>query len=458
MLGRKKVTNIIQKFYKYNPITGDAFRGFLNYRTYKKTNKFLNKSQWWSKEQLEQYQLTQLKKLLNHVYENVPYYKKLFKKLDLKPNNFQELKDIKKLPYLTKQIVKENFNDFKAKNFSKKKFELIHSGGSTGRPLSVYVERGVAEANYIAYNQNLLDNFNCHFTNKQCHLIGNENIYKNQAFGRVLILSSFFMNNKNLSLFVKKIKKLKPRYIIGFPSAILILAKFMNNYNIKSFPSVRAIICSGETIYQEQRDIIEKTFQCRVYGYFSHVELVIFSTSCNYNNNYHVFPQYGITELVDKNNNMITKGGEEGEIIGTGFINPIFPLLRYRTGDIGVLAKQKCKCGRNYLMLKNIIGRKQDYIVSKSHNLIPLTGVYGFIAKSSKNLKECQFYQEKEGEINLRIVKEENFTEKDEKLIIENFKKKFQDEFKLIITYKDEIPRTPRGKYRYLIQKLPIEF
>ena len=155
---------LIQQFYRLNPITGDAFKVIFNHRTYKNTLNFLNKSQWWSKDQLERYQLNQLKNLIGHVYQNVPYYTKLFKKLNLKPNDFQELKDLQKLPFLTKQIVKENFNDFKARNYSNKKIELIHSGGSSGRPLSVYVKRGIAEANYIAYNQNLLDNFNCHFS------------------------------------------------------------------------------------------------------------------------------------------------------------------------------------------------------------------------------------------------------------------------------------------------------
>ena len=351
--------------------------------------KWLMKTQWFSFEELKEIQNRRLHIIIDHAYKNVPYYTKLFNKLKLKPRDISSIKDLQELPLLDKQTIRGNFEKFKAKNFSKNKFQYITTGGSTGFPLGLYVEWGVAEATYMAFFQTLLDQKDCYFMDKQVHLIGTEDMCKYQVFRRVMILSSFQMTDKNLPIYIRKIRKLKPTFIVAYPSAITNLAKYMNKNEIKSFPSVKMIICSGETIYDWQRELLERTFNCRVNALYIHSENSVFATTCAHSDNYHVYPEYGIVELIHKDGRPVTKEGERGEIVVTGFNNYIFPFIRYRTGDIGVLTHQKCKCGRNYLLLKRIEGRLQDFIVSKKKRCIPLTGFYGVVAKCSSNVKNC---------------------------------------------------------------------
>lgn len=447
-----------QQFLKLNPATGEALRLLLHYRAFKKKYNFLQESQWWSKEKLEEYQLEQLNKLLNHAYENVPYYTKLFNKLGLKTKDIQDFKDLQKLPFLTKKIVKENINDFRAKNYHPNKIEYITTGGSTGEPLVIYVEKGASEAKYMAYIQSVMSRAKCHVRNKQIFILGTDKIFSQQAFGRILFLSTFFMSDENLPLYIEKIRKFKPESITGFPSAITNLAKFMNKNNIESFPSIKTIISSGETIYDWQRKLLEETFQCKVTGLYALNEQVVLSGTCEYSHFHHVFPEYGVTELIHTDGSLVIKGGEMGEIVGTGFTNYVFPLIRYKTGDYGIIKNQKCECGRNYQLLENVFGRIQQFIVTKSKRLVPLTGIYGLVAKCTQNVKECQLLQEKEGEINMSIIKDENYTKKDEELISKSFQTKFRNEINLSIDYTDNIPRNANGKHDFLIQKLPIEF
>jgi len=87
------------------------------------TYKFLQESQWWDREKLEEYQMQQLENLLKHAYENVPYYRKVFDKRGLKPKDIQNINDLKKLPYLTKEIIRENLQDFIAQNYPKSRLE-----------------------------------------------------------------------------------------------------------------------------------------------------------------------------------------------------------------------------------------------------------------------------------------------------------------------------------------------
>jgi phenylacetate-CoA ligase len=440
-----------------NSISRDALKIILHHRTFKKLHKFLEESQWRTKDQLEEYQLNELNKLIQHAYQTVPYYTKLFNQLGLKPKDIQDLKDLQKLPFLTKKIIKKNWNDFISKGYKKRKIEYITTGGSTGEPLGLFVLRGIAQAKHAAFIQTLLDRKNLSFRNKHIYLIGRDTVLKYQAFRRVLILSSFFIEKKMLDFYIKKIRGFNPKFIIAYPSAISILANHMEKNKIDPFPSIKNIICSGETLFEWQRNLIEDIFECRVNECYSLSEQTLFSGTCNNSYLFHFPPEYGVLELVDDNGNSVTSEGKRGEIVGTGFINYVFPLIRYKSEDIGINTNQKCNCGRNYPLLKKIEGRTQEFIVTNSHKIMPITGIYGLVAKSTNNVLLCQFIQEEEGEIILNIVKTENYTKKDGNLILNNFQKNLGNYINLSIHYVNNIPRTKGGKHRFLIQKLPID-
>jgi len=452
------MVKIIQNFLDNNPGTRDAIRLITNIRTYNKQYNFLKKSIDWDREKIEEYQINELKKIIKHAYQNVPYYTKLFKNLGLEPNDFQSFKDLIKLPFITKKIIRRNLEDFKAKNYPKFKIQQISTGGSTGEPLHIYCERGAADARYIAYLQTIFKQSNCSYSNRHIYITGVNKIYKSQFFGRIMLISSFFINDKNLPLIIQKIRKFKPRFIVSYPSAIIKITRFINKKNLAPFSNIKSIVCAGEILYNNQRELLKKTYNCEVYGFYNHAELTVFAGTCNFNYIYHIYPEYGFCELIDKNNKTVSSDGGKGEIIGTGFFNYVFPLIRYRTNDIGILTNKKCECGRNYLSLKSIEGRLQYYVISKTNKQISLMGISSIIVKSSNNIDDCQFLQETEGELILSIVKDKNFSKSDEVNLINNLTKKFGKEINLKIRYVENIDRSVSGKTKFLIQKLPVEY
>ncbi|KYK21406.1 CoF synthetase [Thermoplasmatales archaeon SG8-52-4] len=427
--------------------------------TFLHTITFLRHSQWWSKEKLEEYQLQQLKKLLNHAYTNVPYYTKMFNSLKLKPNNIKSFQDLQILPYLTKEIIRNNIDDLKAKIYPEQKFEKSYTGSTTGKPLQFYVEKGEWAAQIVAYGSIQMNWAGRTFFNKCVQISGYiEKPYQYKIFGRALVLSSFHMNDKYLPLFIKKIKKFKPKHILSYPSAITNLAIYIKRNNLEGFSSVKSILCHAETLYEWQRELLEETFQCYVHNQYGQTEPTVFGGSCKHSNYIHMFPEFGITELIGKNGKPVKKEGEIGEIVGTGFHTYIFPFIRYRTGDLGVYTNKKCSCGRNYPLIERIEGRSQEFIVSKSKKLIPLTGVYGLVAKCSQNVNDVQLYQDTEGEIIINIEKRKGYTFEDSNKIKNNFQKRFGDDFIIKINSVDTIPLTKTGKYQFLNQKLDIDF
>lgn len=445
-------------FFNRYTVNNMSLQVLRHYKVYRDTCKFLKKSQWWTKKEIEEYQLQQLNKLLNHSYENVPYYRKIFEDRGLKPKDIHSIDDLQQIPFLTKEIIRENLEDLKAKNYPKHRFEYTRTGGSSGYPLQFYTEKSVWIARLNAFSKILMDWTGCSYFDRNVFITGRDNPYRYQLLGRMLVLSSFYMNEEYLPQFIQKIRKLKPKYIFTYPSAITILANYMKKNNIEVFPSLKTIICHAETLYDWQRELVEATFHCRVHEHYGLREQTVFGGTCEHSNYYHIFPEYSILEIIDKDGNQVKKEGELGEIVGTGFYTYLFPFIRYKTGDLGIFTKHKCECGRNYPLLKRIEGRVQDFVISKTKKLVPFTRFHHLAAESSPNVKECQFYQDTEGELVLNIVKTQYYTDADNQTIQNNFKKILGNEFHLIIRFVDEIPLTKRGKFQFLIQKLPIEF
>jgi len=433
------------------------------YRSFRNTYNFLKSSQHWTTDELEKYQLQQLKKLLDHAYENVPYYTRIFNEKDLKPCDIHTIPDLNLLPILTKDIIKDNINDLKATNFPESKFEYVTTGGSTGDPMGFYYEKGVSRAQEWAFIKTLWDRVGYRFRDKCVILRGNvvkdaENakFWEKSFFNRWLILSSYHMSDENLEVYVEKIREFNPKFIQAYPSTITIIAKFMEKNGIPPFKNLRAVLCGSENIYTWQRALVERVLRCKVYSWYGHSERAILAGECELSSNYHIFPEYGIFELIDHEGNQTND--EKGIIVSTSLTNYAMPFIRYRTDDIGIISNEKCACGRNYSSLKTIEGRSQDYILTKNGNLVSLTAlIFSQHFESFSKIKELQIVQKEKGKIIMRIIPETNYSQKNEDEIIVKIKNVVEDELEIYFEYVTQIARTKRGKYKFLIQEMCLD-
>jgi len=427
-----------------------------SYKNQKSIYQFLNKSQHWSQKQLEDYQYNLLSNLLIHSYNNVPYYKRIFDEINLKPSDIKSLKDLQKLPFLTREIVIKNIEGLKAKNYSKAKFELKTTGGTTGEPLSLYIEKGKWLANHLAYNRIFMDRAGYNRKNKTISILGIKKESRYHPIFRTLEISSFYITDKPEE-YTKKIRKFKPKYIISYPSAITFLSKYILENNIDKIMNTKGIFCHGEPLYKWEIKYIQNAFECRVFDIYGHGEKSVIAATCEKSNNYHIFTEYCIVELIDNKGKNIFKEGEIGELVVTGLHSRIFPFIRYKTGDLGIYSKDKCECGREYPIIKSIIGRIEEYLVTKKGQLIHLNIINQFISENSLHIKKWQLIQEKEGQLILSIITGDKFSKEHLEKININFNKKYAKKFDLIIKNVDKIIQTGSSKHHFLIQKLPVE-
>jgi len=456
---KKKLPYPIKQSAKY--LYGAIPARFRYGKVFWKTYNFLQESQWWSREKLEEYQMQQLSKLLHHAYENVPYYRNIFDERGLRPENIQDFEDLKKLPYLTKDVIKEHKNEFISKIHKKRHLEPTRTGGSTGSPLHFWHEKGVTSQKERAFFWRMWNWHDYHWSNK-CFVIGGayergDRIVYNQI-DKTLSLYNPIIDFKEVEKYLKLIKKFKAKVIRGYPSLIFLLAHFIIQNNIEvDLPFLRMIFCASEKIFDFQRREIKEAFSCKVTDHYGHNEMLVLMQKCKENKDYHIISEYGITEIIGPSGQPITEEGESGEIVGTGFNNYAFPMIRYRTKDWAVISRKSCKCGRAYPLVQEIIGRSGDFILTPSGKLVSPT-IIAFALRYIKNFEDIQIVQTSTDKIEILVVPDTSYTEEEGLKFAKDVKARIGAEIETRVILVDEIKRSLKQKRRFIKSEISKEF
>jgi phenylacetate-CoA ligase len=275
------------------------------------------------------------------------------------------------------------------------------------------------------------------------------------------------MSDVNMAVFIEKLQEFKPKYLSGIPSAIEILARYIQRNNIQDIQIDGAIFCLGEALYPWQRDLIESQFKCKIFSEYGMSEHAADAVECEEHQGYHVSMEYCIFELFDKDNQPINQAGVLGKVVGTGLLQYTMPFIRYLTDDLASFAAADCPCGRELTLIEDFKGRSREFFVSKSGKLVPVQFLWTGRDPVWSKIKEMNFLQEVEGKVIARIVKSSQFAKDqiEEKLYEEMYKVLGEDEFNIEIAFVDELPITTRevgreigGKLSILEQRLPIGF
>jgi len=425
----------------------------------------LNRSQWWKPEEIKEFQNKKVKHLIEHAYTNVPYYRHIFKQKNLLPHDITSVDDLQQLPFLTKDIIKKNFQDLIAKNFIKNSI-LDNTSGSTGEPLKYYntneaisigwasTYRGWGWAGYELGDKRITFGFWRDYKTSDTSTMKNIKMMKRlrYSFERNLPFSTFNLNEGILKSYISNIIEYKPKFIRGYPSALTIFAKYIDINHIENIKP-HAIITTAETLLPLQRRKIEEVFGCPVFDGYGCRDGGANAMECSEHFGYHICAEQCYLETIKTDENVCE--GEQGEIVTTDFYNYAMPFIRYRTGDLGTLSDEKCSCGRGLPILKSIKGRLINLFVHSDGSYLsglPLTDVFEHLEQiKNDTIRQYQVIQETRDRLLIKIIKGKNFSENNEKKIISEMKKHLGDRIIVIIEYVDNIPTTPGGKRHYVI-------
>ena len=209
------------------------------------------------------------------------------------------------------------------------------------------------------------------------------------------------MKDAHMDSYVKDLNKFKPMMFIGQPAPLALLAKYIRDNNVRNTYQLNAVFTQGSKLFQQQREVIEEVFNCRVFETYGLNDGGVSACECRKHNGLHIRTERSILEVVDDDGNQITESN--GRILATSIYNYALPFIRYDSEDLGIISDKTCDCGRETRLLQEVTGRVHEYVSSSDGTRI-FGHIFTLIFKTMKNIFQFQVVQNQVDEIVISIV------------------------------------------------------
>src|SRR5262245_15251816 len=237
--------------------------------------RMLRRTQWLPREELIKQSEAKMRRVVEHAAVSVPYYREMFKKLHLNPSDIERVQDLQQLPPLTKSILRENLEALTTPA-SEESRVLHQTGGSTGEPTVLYVDRRTRKSWSRAACFRAWEWAGWRPGERMCNLWGSyldrpkdppikERLY-HLAQGSYW-LDAFSLSEATLPSILEHLRKMHPVALRGYASALYVLARYILEKELKSFKP-RLVLTTTEKLYSHQRSVIEKAFGAPVFDYY----------------------------------------------------------------------------------------------------------------------------------------------------------------------------------------------
>ncbi len=415
--------------------------------------------EFYTKKQWEEYQTMQLRELLVHAYENIPFYFEKYSQAGISQRDLGniELIELGKIPCLTKDELRQFGTTLLLNKKAGTKGSFFSTSGSTGTPAKIFFSKLFHQKWNAAIEARVrrwagLDRFNSRAMIGGRRIIPDGNakppFYRYNKFERQTYFSAYHISARTIENYAEGFWTYKPDYLTGYAMSIFFLARFLVEAKIK-VPELKAVITSSEKLTSEMRQVIQLVFGCKTYDSYSGVEACGLISENEYGQLL-ISPDVGIMEVLN-DSGLACRPGETGEIYSTGFLNYEQPLIRYRIGDVVTLAvDQKTKCGRSMPVVQEISGRVEDTVVgSDGREMVRFHGVF----LDLPSVIEGQIIQEEIGKIEVKVVCS-NVLSPDER---DRIKKRLLSQLgttEITINQVDYISRNANGKFQSVISKV----
>ena len=407
-----------------------------------------------SKKDLEGIQWEIFRKLLADAKKNVSYYREVLK--DIPIHEVRGVDDMQKLPLLEKEVLRTSPESLIDERCEKEKLLLIHTTGTTGSPLKIYCTPDVRKKNYAFYNRFLLM-AGLRYTDRRATFGGRIIVPPDQPippfwrysyFQKNLLFSSYHLRDETIESYIAKLRQYQPHYIDSYPSSLYTIALYSKKHGIDLKGITEGITTSAETLFNEQRMVIEDAFGAPVVDQYGAAEMCIFIGQCA-QGRYHVHSDYAIVEFLREDGSKAI-AGEEAEVVCTGLINPIMPLIRYRIGDKVVVSDEQCSCGCAFPVIRKVIGRADDVIITPEGNKV---GRLSPVLKGFP-VKEAQYLQDAINAVTVRLVPDEGYSADTAQKIVVELRKRLGQEIEIYVELVERIDQGSGCKLKTIISTL----
>lgn len=408
----------------------------------------LDRSQWYTSEQLEQIQNNELRRLVQHHYNTSPWFKQRLDSQGLTPDDVGTVAGLKQLKPFTKRDIQDAEGTFTSTDIPKQHLPTSESktSGRTGEPITVIK----TYINQLIYWAVALRDHSWHRRNFTLPLSSiratNQEYLETEQWGGVV--SMFFKTGKGQAMplnwpinqQLECLNKFKPEALLTHAG---VLAAFCTEWERNGYTlNLKSIRNVGETVSDELRERVTAITGCRIEDIYSSSEVGCISIECPHSHQHHVMSETLIVEILDDYDKPC-QPGELGRIILTDLYNTASPMIRYDIGDLAEVGTE-CGCGRHHPTLKRIWGRRRGLFIRRDGTRFwPIAGQYA--ASRVVKIRQWQIIQHTLDDIEYRLVTDDPLTEEQHNQLLEIFKEKLGYPNIKIVEYRTQLPVD--GKY-----------
>jgi len=376
----------------------------------------------------------------------IPYYKKKFNEYGLSSRDFKTIEDIKKFPAISKLEMKEHLDEL----YTDVRYRPVahYTGGSLTTPTKFYLAAN-SRAKEKVYNNFIFTKIGYKYRTPTLLLKGRDvsipekDIYwEYEPIDNYFLLANNYLNSDKFPKMFEKAKEFGPKFIFGYPSAVLSFIKMSRRFGFDPLPGIEGIILASETCYPDEIEIIRDFFRdSRVLSLYGNSERDVIGYRVA--DHYNLLGSYAAMRVVD------------GEIVTTSFDNFVMPFINRRSGDFAT--GDVTVYGNSDIAKKvgNIEGRTKDFLVSEDNRLVSITTMCGGQHLPLMDIDAIQYIQEEPGIVTVLV--EDPDRRVDIAKVKEGMHKLVRDGIDFRVKVVDKIDKTYRGKRIICKQFLDVE-
>lgn len=412
----------------------------------------------WDRARIEAHQDARVAALVSHAYHTTRYYRRAMDAAGVRPDDVRGVADLARLPVLTKEDIRDNFDDLVSSTVRRRRLIPIQTSGSTGAPLTLLTNPDALAFKWAVWWRHRewfgVRRKDLHLNVTTKPLVSTRQteppFWRWNRLERQAILPMQQVKPDAVAAIVDFLDRTPFVFYSGYPSILHSLAVHAADQGLSVSEGPAVVFTGAEGVVGRQRRDVETFTGAPLAEMYGFNEGAGNASTCPEGNLHEDFEFGHLERGVSAS---AGDGGLEGSILATGFSNLAFPLIRYDVGDVATWhpASFRCPCGRESRVISAINGRWEDYIVTpEGHQARRL----GEIFKAMPLLKQFQLVQDDPGRVTLRLAVKEGFGPEEERILRRRVATWISGSLAVDFEYAEAIPPAPNGKYQRIVSAL----
>ncbi len=417
----------------------------------------LHQTQWMTPGEIQLASNSQLKAMVCHAVTTSSFYQARFAEAGIDPTGVNNIGDLKNLPILTKNDIRQHSDEILSTSFPKTDLIPAKTGGSTGEALQVYCDRKGVEMRAAAALRS--DEWSGWKLGEPVAAVwGNpprpvtlKNKLRRWLKDRVIYLDTMRVDDQAIDTFLAEWKIMRPGMLYGHAHSVFILCEALQQRGLTLDPT--GIVATSMMLIESERRVIEQVCGIKVTNRYGCEEVSLIACECEQHRGMHLNADHNIVEFL-RDDGTPCGPSEDGRIVVTELVNFGMPMIRYEVGDRGVPSERVCPCGRGLPLMEHVTGRVADFLVATDGHKVAGISIIENTLTRLPGIQQMQVVQEEARKLQVNLVPGPDFSGETEKKLTASLQEYLGAEVAVHVTKVKRIPQEESGKYRFTICRI----